>query len=114
MNPSEKKYSILESGLLNSFESSLSRSSNEITKVTEARMLDFEAFRKTGLPGRLNEKWRNSKFDQVSEQSYEVVSSKPTYTQKVNEIFQCSIHGFTTQVEALLNGWYYTSEKKTL
>ncbi|PIQ26436.1 MAG: Fe-S cluster assembly protein SufD [Bacteroidetes bacterium CG18_big_fil_WC_8_21_14_2_50_41_14] len=114
MNPSEKKYSILESGLLNSFESSLSRSSNEITKVTEARMLAFEAFRKTGLPGRLNEKWRNSKFDQVSEQSYEVVSSKPTYTQKVNEIFQCSIHGFTTQVEALLNGWYYTSEKKTL
>lgn len=111
MNPSENKYSVLETNLIHSFETSLQRASGEQKSVREARMLAYETFKKTGLPGRKDEKWRNSKFDQVTEQSFELYSSKPEYTQKVSEIFHCSIHGFTTKVESLLNGWYYTPEE---
>lgn len=111
----EKKYTVLETTINDSSEGFFNAINElELDKVTETRHRAFESYKLTGLPQRTNEKWRNSKFDKVHDQTYLLSESKPVHSQEVSEIFHCSIHGFTTQVEALLNGWYYTPEENPM
>ncbi len=110
----ERKNTALETALNNSAKEILDGFSGELESVAQARQNAFKMYQASGLPQRSDEKWRNSKFDKVHEHSFVWSEAKPDYTREVSEIFHCSIHGFTTQTEALLNGWYYTSEKRPL
>lgn len=110
----DKKYTVLETAINDSSVDLLNGNSDELVVVAEARQKAFEAYQLSGLPQRSDEKWRNSKFDKVHGQFFILSESKPAYTQQVSEMFHCSIHGFTTQVEALLNGWYYSSNEESL
>jgi Fe-S cluster assembly protein SufD len=110
----DKKYTVLETAINDSSIDLLNGNSDELNVVAEARHKAFKAYQLSGLPQRSDEKWRNSKFDKVHDESFILSESKPPYTQQVSEMFHCSIHGFTTQVEALLNGWYYSSNEESL
>lgn len=110
----ETNSSVLESAILKKFSNLTLDHADDSDYMTQIRRQAFEAFKSGGLPRRTEEKWKNSKFDQVLENQMEFLTEKPEYNTEVSEIFHCSIHGFTTQVEAFLNGWYYTPNKNPL
>ncbi len=83
-------------------------------KVKEARENGIRDFEKTGLPLAENEKWRNTNLKKQYEQNYLIDDEKPVFNKQINEIFQCNVHGFDTNVFSLLNGWYYNSDEQKL
>ena len=69
--------------------------------------------KRNGLPTRKNEKWKNSPFPKQYEEDYLIDVPSASYDKNVNEIFHCEVHGFEAQTYSLLNGWYYSSGRKT-
>lgn len=104
--------SILEAALINRFDSCYNNVSNDV--VGNARKLGAESFKKIGLPGKKAEKWRGTNIQDIYNDSYSFEENKPAFDKQINEIFHCSIHGFNTDVFALLNGWYYNSDDKQI
>ena len=80
-------------------------------KVADARLVGMSSFEKTGLPSPKLEKWRSTNLTKMYEQDYIIGDDKPIFDKQINEIFHCNVHGFNTNVFALLNGWYYSSEE---
>ena len=83
-------------------------------KVKEARETGIKDFENIGLPLAVSEKWRSTNLQNQYEQKYLIDYEKPVFNKQINEIFQCSVHGFDTNVFSLLNGWYYNSDEQKL
>ena len=83
-------------------------------KVNESRRVGIKHFEKIGLPTSKNENWRSTNLHNVYEQKFTIGDEKPLFDKEINEIFRCNVHGFNTNVFALLNGWYYSSEETQL
>lgn len=108
----KKDNSLLETALINRFDTCYNNVSNDV--VGKARKQGVESFKELGLPGKKAEKWRETKIQDIYNDSYSFEEAKPVFDKQINEIFHCSIHGFNTDVFALLNGWYYNSDDKQI
>jgi Fe-S cluster assembly protein SufD len=83
-------------------------------KVRDARKASKLQLDNIGLPLANNEKWRNTNLGEFYKNSYLIGDEKPVFDKQINEIFSCVVHGFDTNVFALLNGWYYSSEEEQI
>ena len=83
-------------------------------KVKDARKASMMLLKNSGLPLANNEKWRNTNLGEFYKNSYLIGDEKPVFDKQINEIFSCVVHGFNTNVFALLNGWYYSSEEEQI
>jgi len=83
-------------------------------KVRDARKASKLQLDNIGLPLANNEKWRNTNLGEFYKNSYLIGDEKPVFDKQINEIFSCVVHGFNTNVFALLNGWYYSSEEEQI
>jgi len=111
----DKKYSLLESSLLDYFENI----ENEIFMschpvVKDQREKSYSFLREYGLPGNKAEKWRNSLLPQNYNQPYTFNRIPAKYDKTVSEIFKCNIHGYSAHILSMLNGWYYNSSKESM
>ncbi len=86
----------------------------EHKKVTNSRLNGYNIFDKTGLPTPVIEQWRSTNITKDYKENYLIGDNKPKFDKQINEIFHCSVHGFDTNVFALLNGWYYSTPDKVL
>lgn len=80
-------------------------------KVVDSRVKAFGTFQEIGLPTPKLEKWRSTNLKNYYQNEYLIGDDKPVFDKKINEIFNCNVHGFNTNVFALLNGWYYSPEE---
>jgi len=83
-------------------------------KVKDARKASMMLLKNIGLPLANNEKWRNTNLGEFYKNSYLIGDEKSVFDKQINEIFSCVVHGFNTNVFALLNGWYYSSEEEQI
>ena len=83
-------------------------------KVRDARKASMMLLKNSGLPLANNEKWRNTNLGEFYKNSYLIGDEKSVFDKQINEIFSCVVHGFNTNVFALLNGWYYSSEEEQI
>ena len=83
-------------------------------KVKDARKASMMLLKNSGLPLANNEKWRNTNLGEFYKNSYLIGDEKSVFDKQINEIFSCVVHGFNTNVFALLNGWYYSSEEEQI
>lgn len=83
-------------------------------KVLKSRETGFKYFEENGLPTVKHEKWRSTNLSKVYDNDYQIGDEKPVFDKQINELFLCSVHGFNTNVFALLNGWYYSPEKERI
>ncbi len=79
-------------------------------KIKQAREDGISHFEDLRLPLKSNEKWRQTNIQHLYDMEFDIGDSKPKFNKRINEIFHCHVHGFDTNVFALLNGWYYNSK----
>ena len=105
----------LELSITNHFEDNKNEEYNLChPKVTEAKAAGIKLLHDIGLPLSDTEKWRNTNLSKFYSKKYLIGSEKPVFDKQINEIFSCTVQGFDTNVFALLNGWYYSSEEEQI
>lgn len=115
MNFKEQTKSPLELSLINHYNDNIDNFSNIANKeVYKSRVAGFESFYKSGLPTTKLEKWKSTNLNEKYKTDYLIGESKPKFDKQINEIFNCNVHGFNTNVYALLNGWYYDEPSKQI
>lgn len=115
MSTQNKIHNPLAQSLIGQYEAIESKLKGEdIPVISAARQKAINNFRQIGLPGRKDEKWRNTKLDAQYAADYSLETKASTYEKSVSEIFLCEIHGFNARVQSMLNGWYYSPEHSKL
>ncbi len=105
----------LESSVINHYDNNKNGEYNLChPKVTKARATGIKLLHDIGLPLANNEKWRNTNLAEFYNKEYLIGDEKPVFDKQINEIFSCNVHGFDTNVFALLNGWYYSSDEEQI
>ncbi len=115
MTTTEKKRFPLEKSLQDSYREKILKSTQSYhPKVKESRERGIVWLEKSGLPTTKLEKWKSTNLSKFYNNGFDIGDLKPAFDKEINEIFNCSVHGFNTNVYSLLNGWYYSSEEKQL
>ncbi len=89
-------------------------SEEDLPEMNVLRKQATEYLLEKGFPNTKMEKWRSTDMQPVYEEPLTIYDEAIPYTKKVNEIFQCDVHGFNTKVISLLNGTYYSKENEKL
>ncbi len=100
-----------DSALKNKFEKQFEDHRQELfsrdTKtVAEFRNKGFEAFQKLGFPDKGMENWRNTDLSKVLNVDYKQEMIPAREEVNVEDLFECKVHDFDTEISSLLNGWY--------
>ena len=115
MSSSKKLKLPLELSLYDSYNNDLNGIQHTtIGKVASSRKDGFRRFEESGLPTTKLEKWRSTNLSKIYDNEFVIGDAKPDFDKEINEIFHCNVHGFNTNVYALLNGWYYSSNNDRL
>jgi len=86
----------------------------EVPVVSKIRQKAFRHFIKKGLPVKSDEGWRNSLLTKVFDKDYSLKSNPQPYQKSVNEIFECEIYNFHSEIISVLNGRYYAEDTDNL
>ena len=84
------------------------------TEFTEEQQKAARYFKDNGLPYRQLEKWRNTDLQKWYKKKFNPDTAPEPFSRAVNEIFECTVHGFDTKVVSVLNGHFYAPEKNRL
>ncbi len=115
MSSSEKLKLPLELSLYDSYnDNSNGIQTATLGKVVKSREDGFMRFLESGLPTTKLEKWRSTNLSKTYDNDFVIGDAKPDFDKEINEIFHCTVHGFNTNVFALLNGWYYSSNNERI
>lgn len=87
---------------------------NDHPKVSAIRKEAMTYFKQHGFPNSKMEKWRNTELKGVYEEELTVGDEEIPFDKKIDEIFQCDVHGFNTHVISVLNGSFYSKEELRL
>jgi Fe-S cluster assembly protein SufD len=115
MENTKKTYYPLENVLINHFAEHVAEwEKNDLPEVTSQRKGAMEYFKKKGFPNLKMEKWRGTDMDAVYQEELTVFDEETPFDKKVDEIFECEVHGFHTRMISVLNGSYYSKEEAKL
>ncbi|MBN2638889.1 MAG: Fe-S cluster assembly protein SufD [Bacteroidales bacterium] len=115
MNKTKQTYYPLEEALIEEYgKKAAAWTEDELPGISKLRHEAMREFRKTGFPGNKLEKWRSTDMEPVYQEPLSVFTDEITYDKKIDEIFQCDVHGFQARVLSLLNGSYYGPEESQL
>jgi len=109
---SERTISPLEETLLKYSEGHASTSSSERIPLLKKKALEY--FKETGLPHKKMEKWRDTDLSAWYQKSFSPDTNFEEFTKQVNDIFECTVQGFDSNVVSILNGHYYSPEELKL
>ncbi|MBZ0243746.1 MAG: Fe-S cluster assembly protein SufD, partial [Bacteroidales bacterium] len=81
-------------------------SKNDTPHLRLIREDAFQVFEKEGFPHSGTEKWRHTDVDALTEDNYIHELNAPAVIENIEDIFQCEVHDFDTEMISMLNGWY--------
>ncbi|MCF8228279.1 MAG: Fe-S cluster assembly protein SufD [Bacteroidales bacterium] len=84
--------------------------SRDTKTVAEYRTKGFESFRQMGFPHKRMENWRNTDLSKVLDMDYNQNLIPAQEEVDVQDLFECKVHDFDTEISSLLNGWYVYSD----
>jgi Fe-S cluster assembly protein SufD len=112
---SERTISPLEKILLQYAEkNTVSQTEEKSGRVPDIKQKALELFRKSGLPDKKLEKWRNTDMSDWYQKTFNPETGPEVFTKEVNDIFECTVQGFDSNVVSVLNGHYYSPETLSL
>ena len=112
---SERTISPLEKILLQYAEkNTVSQTEEKSGRVPDIKQKALELFRKSGLPDKKPEKWRNTDMSDWYQKTFNPETGPEVFTKEVNDIFECTVQGFDSNVVSVLNGHYYSPETLSL
>ncbi|MBN2615689.1 MAG: Fe-S cluster assembly protein SufD [Bacteroidales bacterium] len=115
MNKTKQNYFPLEEALIKEFgKKAAVWTEDELPGISQLRHQALAAFKKTGFPHNKLEKWRSTDMEPVYQEPLTVHTEETTYDKKIDEIFQCDVHGFQARVLSMLNGSFYGPEESAL
>lgn len=115
MNKTKQTYFPLEEALVEEYgKKAAVWSEDELPETSQLRHKALEEFKKTGFPHNKLEKWRSTDMETVYQEPLTVFTEDVPFDKKIDEIFQCDVHGFQSRVLPLLNGSYYSPEESKL
>ncbi len=114
MKPEKKTISPLEKKLLQIAEKKISLSEKDAGKFHALQQEALTVFKELGLPHKKLEKWRNTDLSDWYQKSFNPATEKEKFTKEVNDIFECTVQGFDSNVVSILNGHYYSSQESGL
>ena len=106
----EKTVSPLENQLLTFATEKLQRQTSD-NEYAELRLDALKSFKKSGLPHKKLEKWRNTDLSKWYQKNFNPTLQNERFEQKVNDLFECTVQGFDSMVLSILNGSYYSPEE---
>jgi len=109
---SNKKTTPLEEKLLQYAAEKITASS--AGTISELSQKALESFKQSGLPHRGLEKWRNTDLSTWYQKPFTPETKEEEFTKQVNDIFECTVQGFDSNVISILNGHYYSPEERKL
>lgn len=74
--------------------------------ISGLRTQGFKAFREIGFPDKKLENWKNTDLSEVLNFDYKQEFNLDQEEINVANLFECKVHDFDTEINALLNGWY--------
>jgi len=86
----------------------------DLPEVTSKRKRAIDFFKREGFPNLKMEKWRGTDLEAVYREELNVVDEETPFNKKVDEIFECEVHGFQTRMISVLNGGFYSEEESKL
>ncbi len=114
MKPVSNKISPLEDKLLQYAKDMLASIEDKSRREQETRTKALEVFEQIGLPQKNLEKWRNTDLKQWYSKPFSPQTSPEAFTKEVNDIFECTVQGFDSNVVSVLNGHYYSKKEHQL
>lgn len=115
MDHVKNTYYPLESILIQHFaEHAAEWEKNDLPEVTLQRKEAIDYFKKQGFPNLKMEKWRGTDLDPVYQEELKVFDEETPFEKKIEEIFECEVHGFHATVISVLNGRFYSREEDKL
>ena len=114
MKPKKRTISPLEQRLLQVAEEKISSRKKDTGKFHALQQEAFATFKELGLPHKKLEKWRDTDLFDWYQKLFNPITEKEEFTTKVNDIFECTVQGFDSNVMSILNGHYYSSEESSL
>ncbi len=75
--------------------------------LTEIRDEAIESYSRNGLPGRKNELYKYTPIDKLFSPDYSMLFKPSNIELDLNELFTCDVPELSTQLEIVLNGFYF-------
>jgi len=97
-----------------SYYSRLPEKLNGHPAVMETRQKAFEQLKDNGLPGNKDEQWRDSGLIDVFDREFRMETKPAPFQKTINEIFECEIYNFHSEIISVLNGHYYAREPEKI
>lgn len=92
-------------------EKKYSMSENDLQEVYDLRTKAIDHFSKKGFPDKKNENWRNTDLKKVLDKNY-IKDYKPeSLKMDAEDLFECKVHDFDTDIVSLLNGWHVYNDE---
>lgn len=86
--------------------------SSDTEPVSRMRQQAIEVFKKTGFPDTTIEQWRHTDLEDLLEESFQVRLKPSLADRNIEEMFQCDVHNFNSEVISMLNGWHFSQNGK--
>ncbi len=115
MTQQEKRYNPLEEKLIGRFDALSGDNFRQLPDgVARRRRQAIASFRKTGLPHKKLERWRNTDLNNLYRSGLQIFDQAIPYEKQLSDIFLCEVHGFQSRVLSVLNGSFYAPPAQRL
>lgn len=80
--------------------------SRDTKSMAGLREEGYKVFKKIGFPHKRLENWRNTDLAKILNRDYKQEFDIQQEAVNVEDLFECKVHDFDTEITSLLNGWY--------
>lgn len=109
MKETIEKYELLDDLLIGHFERDKGKiAAYDIEKVSRLRETAMLAFKQSGFPDSSIEQWRHTDLEALLEESFNYYLQPAKADRDIEEMFQCDVHNFNSDIVSMLNGWHFS------
>jgi Fe-S cluster assembly protein SufD len=109
MKETIEKYKMLDEMLIGLFEQDKGIiAAHDIEKVSRLRETAMLAFKQSGFPDSSIEQWRHTDLEALLEEQFNYYLKPAQADKDIEEMFQCDVHNFNTDIVSMLNGWHFS------
>ncbi len=109
MKETIEKYELLDEMLIGLFERDKRKiAAYDIEKVSRLRETAMLAFKQSGFPDSSIEQWRHTDLEALLEESFNYYLQPAKADRDIEEMFQCDVHNFNSDIISMLNGWHFS------
>ncbi|MBN2682964.1 MAG: Fe-S cluster assembly protein SufD [Bacteroidales bacterium] len=80
--------------------------------INKSREEAFCIFKKSGIPTKADERYRNINLESIFRHNYNTYIKKRAIDFKIDDVFKCDVPDLETHTILLVNGWYHNADEQ--